>query len=463
MKKILLSTALILFVGSALALGGTGAFFSDTELSSGNSFTAGAIDLKIDNHSYYNGFLNSTTTWEMKDLTSIDKFFDFNDIKPGDIGEDTISLHVNNNDAYLCANIKLTSNDENGRNEPEALVDATDDLGELANEVNFIWWADDGDNVLESNENVISQGPIGALGVNGEITVPLADSENNIWNPNEPGPAPGDTTIYIGKAWCFGTIGQVALVQDGLGSTSPRTPANSTGGITCNGSGLNNATQTDSLTADVTFTAVQSRNNPGYLCVPPEIKKTGKITVVKIVINDNGGNNVVSDFSLYLDDNIVSEQVFSGATTTVPVGTYLVTEAGVQGYAATFSGDCDSEGYVNVTDGSEKICYLTNDDLPANITLFKIVINDTNDGDTNFGPTNFGLRVDGFLVSHNTSTSTASNVPHIINETGRAGYSFVGPITGTSSYGKSCPAVLGGSITLDEGEAIVCTITNNDN
>ena len=62
MKKILLSTALILFVGSALALGGTGAFFSDTELSSGNTFTAGAIDLKVDNESYYNGLLNPGTT-----------------------------------------------------------------------------------------------------------------------------------------------------------------------------------------------------------------------------------------------------------------------------------------------------------------------------------------------------------------------------------------------------------------
>jgi hypothetical protein len=157
---------------------------------------------------------------------------------------------------------------------------------------------------------------------------------------------------------------------------------------------------------------------------------------------------------LFVDDNLVSTQVTSGATTTLPVGAYQVTESGVQGYAATFSGDCDSEGSVTVGNNEEKICYLTNDDLPASITLFKNVIG----GSAN--ATQFGLRVDGFLVQHNTSTTTLSNVPHSINETGRAGYVFQGPITGTSSYGKLCPAVLGGLITLDEGETIVCTITN---
>lgn len=44
MKKILLSIAMIGFVG-ALAAGGTGAFFSDTVKSSGNTFTAGTVDI----------------------------------------------------------------------------------------------------------------------------------------------------------------------------------------------------------------------------------------------------------------------------------------------------------------------------------------------------------------------------------------------------------------------------------
>ena len=456
MKKILLSSALILFVGGALALGGTGAFFSDTELSSGNTFTAGAIDLKIDNHSYYNGVLNATTTWALRDLT-VEKFFDFPDLKPGDTGEDTISLHVDTNDAYLCANVKLTSNDENGRNEPEALVDSTDGtgvgpgMGELASSVNFVWWADDGDNVLENNEKVISQGPIGALGLQGSTTVALADSNTNIWT-GVPGPVPGAQTLYIGKAWCFGTIGQAPLTQDGVGSTSPRTPANSTGGITCNGAGLNNSTQTDSLTADVKFTAVQSRNNGGFLCVPPVVRPTGKLTVVKVVVNNNGGNNVVSDFALSVFDGIVSTGVVSSATTTLPVGNYFVSETGVSGYQASFSGDCDVVGQVSIGLNDNKTCVITNTELPASITLIKNV---TGTG-TLASPTIFGLKIDGNLVLNNTSVPVTSNTPHTINETGFAGYSFVN-ITGNAK----CPVVLGGTATLNEGEAITCTITNN--
>jgi predicted ribosomally synthesized peptide with SipW-like signal peptide len=467
MKRILLSLALIAMTGSALAFGATRAFFSDTEASTANVFTAGAIDLTVDNESYYNGVLNASTTWAARDLT-IEKFFDFPDVKPDDFGEDTISLHVATNDAYLCANVKLTSNNDNTQTEPEALVDANGTTtGELASLVNFVWWADDGDNVFESNEKVISQGPIGALGLNGSTTVTLADSQNNIWT-GQGGPVPGNATHYIGKAWCFGTLGTAPVPQDGgdLG----RSPAGNNngnqiagepedGGLTCDGKMLGNESQTDSLTADVTFNAVQARNNSRFLCVPPVVRPTGQVVVTKVVVNNNGGNNVVSDFNLYVDDGIVTTQVVSSATTTVPTGAYSVSETGVPGYVATFTGDCDAFGNVTVTENQISHCYITNDDLPANITLFKNVTGIA----PLAGPTLFGLTIDGNNVPHNSSVAVNSNTPHTINELGRVGYTFQGPITGTSSYGKSCPAVLGGAVTLDEGETIVCTITNHKN
>lgn len=453
MKKILLSSALILSAFGALTLGGTGAFFSDTEISGGNTFAAGAIDLKIDNESYYNGVVSTSTSWTLTDLT-IQKFFNFPDLKPGDVGEDTISLHVDNNDAYLCANVKLTSNDDNGLVEPEALVDATDGPGngELASNVNFVWWADDGDNVLESDESVISQGPIGALGLNGSTTVALADSSTNIWT-DVPGPVPGSQTLYIGKAWCFGTLTPDPLLQDGMGTTSPRRPSNSNGGILCDGRQLNNSTQTDSLTADVTFTAVQARHNSTFRCVPPVVEQRGNIVVKKIIINNNGGNNVVSDFHYFIDDGFVSTEVLAFATTTIPVGSYNVSEAGSQGYQAAFSGDCDSAGNVTVGANETKICTITNTELPANITLIKVVLGTP----PLSSPTTFGLSVDGTGVPHNASIAVTSNTPHAINEAGRPGYSFV------SISGTGCPANLGGTVTLNEGEAITCTITNQKN
>ncbi|MBN2094277.1 MAG: hypothetical protein JW740_02855 [Candidatus Zambryskibacteria bacterium] len=55
MKKILLSAAVIIPV-LALVVGGTIAFYNDTETSSGNIFTAGSIDLKVDHlKQTYNG------------------------------------------------------------------------------------------------------------------------------------------------------------------------------------------------------------------------------------------------------------------------------------------------------------------------------------------------------------------------------------------------------------------------
>lgn len=275
MKRILLGLVTIVGAASAMYVGATGAFFSDTETSSGNTFAAGDIDLKIDNTSYYNGIASEITSWLSTDLTD-EKFFNFLDLKPDDYGEDTISIHVDTNDAYMCAEVELTSNDDNGINEPESLVDQTDGVGqgELAQNVNFIWWADDGDNVLETDETPLPGGPIGALGVGGTMTLALADSATNIWT-GVGGPVPGDQTLYVGKAWCFGNIGTAPITQDGSGNTmSPAGNNNGNqiagepedGGITCDGSQLGNETQTDSLTANVTFNAVQSRNNPNFLC-----------------------------------------------------------------------------------------------------------------------------------------------------------------------------------------------------
>lgn len=274
---------MITVVGGALTFGATKAFFNDSETSVANVLAAGAIDLLIDNESYYNGLFNENTSWEKKDLT-IEKFFDFDDVKPGDYGEDTISVHVENNDSYMCADVTLTSNNENGQTEPEALVDQTtgEDEGELAGLVNFIWWADDGDNVLEDDEEVISgPGPIGALPLNEPYSITLADATKNIWNEDQlPGPVNGAETYYIGKAWCFGEIVPDPLPQDGEADDwSPADDNNgnqksgepSDGGFLCSGAELGNESQTDSLTADVAFSAVQARHNPNFMCEPVDL------------------------------------------------------------------------------------------------------------------------------------------------------------------------------------------------
>lgn len=285
MKRIILSLALIVGTVGALAFGATTAFFSDTETSAANAFTAGDIDLKIDNESYYNGLFNEGTSWKPKDLDgSTSKFFDFDDLKPGDYGEDTISIHVDTNDAFLCGNVTLTSNNENACNEPEALEDnscgVAPDTGELADLVKFMWWADDGDNVLESDEQVISEGTLGALAIGQTYPLTFADADKNIWNAqNAGGPVDGDKTYFIGKAWCFGTMTKNPLPTDngdkgrtpaGNNNTDNKSGTPEDGGFTCDGSLLGNNTQTDSLTADIAFSAVQSRHNANFQCKEPE-------------------------------------------------------------------------------------------------------------------------------------------------------------------------------------------------
>lgn len=270
MKKIIMSAGSLIFAG-ALVVTATGAFFSDTETSTGNTFTAGAIDLQIDNSSYV---LSSSTgqiiawpgtSWSLTDLT-VERFFDFIDLKPGDFGEDTISIHVDNNDAWLCAAAQVTSDLDNGITEPEDEVslpnnddnDGTGD-GDLDSEVNFAFWADDGDNVLETGENIFLAGPVSALGGTGQIA--LSDSSGT--GPFGSTPVPGGTTQYVGKAWCFGTLTPAPITQDGVNTGNPTTLGS---GFTCNGASVGNISQTDSLTADLQFYAVQSRNNLQFTC-----------------------------------------------------------------------------------------------------------------------------------------------------------------------------------------------------
>ncbi|MDO8486274.1 MAG: SipW-dependent-type signal peptide-containing protein [Candidatus Staskawiczbacteria bacterium] len=462
MKKIIVSTGILIAV-AALFTGVTIAYFSDTELSAGNTFAAGAIDLTVDNESYYNGALSESTTWTVPqnlDDTGL-LFFNFTDLKPDDEGEDTISLHVNNNDAYLCMDLALTSDDDRSSNEPE--LDTGDDQedlnntwdGELAQALQMFWWADDGDNVYEEGENAITNGiqtVTNMFGDDNQFSVALADSQNNVWG-NTTGPVAGGETVYVAKAWCFGTLGLAPLGQDEQSTDGPLAPNRVGTGVTCNGASLGNITQTDGITLDVAFRTFQARHVPGFLC-NEEKPRTATITVIKQIINDNGGNNEVSDFQLLVDNGVVETPVTSGIATVVAAGSYTVGESGISGYEASFSGDCDADGDITLNSDDNKTCYITNDDLPANIRLTKIVINNSGGTAT---PTQFKMRVDGVLVPTESSKAVTSNTPHAVTEDEKAGYHFVS-ITGD----PGCPAVLGGTATLNEGEELECTITNDD-
>jgi hypothetical protein len=81
----------------------------------------------------------------MSDLTG-ENFFDWDDIKPGDWGEATISIHVFDNDAWGWVHFLNVFNHDNGLTEPESEVDTTggDDEGELAQHIFTFLWLDEG-------------------------------------------------------------------------------------------------------------------------------------------------------------------------------------------------------------------------------------------------------------------------------------------------------------------------------
>lgn len=163
-------------IGAGAALGGTGtmAFLNDAETTAG-TVTAGELDLKIDWEEHYNGEM-------IEDQALTDNpgpIFDLGDVKPGDYGEATISLHVFDNPAWVHMAGELTKNGENGVTEPESEAAGENDpqgedsgdnwSGELADEILVDVWYDGsdadadgagGNNTYESDEIPIASGTL---------------------------------------------------------------------------------------------------------------------------------------------------------------------------------------------------------------------------------------------------------------------------------------------------------------
>ena len=290
MKKILFSAAIVLLTG-AVVVSGTGAFFSDSETSSGNTFTAGDLDLGLGNAAYYNGVANASVSWTLDfDISSngggdVPRVFrSFNDIKPGDYFTNSLEFRVVSNDSWLCQDVTLTRRDDVTCTEPEIADDPTCSEpnlnisdGDLTN-LSVTRWVDDGDSVLETGETVFSAtNAFGSAASGTTLRQPLVDPTLNVFDAVGT-PFPGNTSQYVGFATCYGPIGLVPVLQDGVGNA--RTPAmdnnnNGTageaedGGFSCDGSAINNRGQTDTLVFNTAYRAVQSRNNATFSCATP--------------------------------------------------------------------------------------------------------------------------------------------------------------------------------------------------
>lgn len=189
---------------------------------------------------------------------------------------------------------------------------------------------------------------------------------------------------------------------------------------------------TPALNANCVFVNGQSASTPATL------------KVTKVVVNNNGGTKVVSDFPLFVS----GEPVVSGVSATYAPGTYQVTEATSTEYMGTFSGDCNAAGQVTLTSGSVKNCTLTNDDVIAYLSVTKVVVNDNGGTKTT---ADFPLYVNGNPIVTGQLTAFGPGTYHV-SEDADSGY--------LPTFSGDCD--VNGNVTLALGQTKHCVITNND-
>jgi hypothetical protein len=112
------------------------------------------------------------------------------------------------------------------------------------------------------------------------------------------------------------------------------------------------------------------------IMVKDTINSTATLTVIKKIINDDGGNLTLAGVTLKINGTTVTNNTKNIVTT----GPYLVSESPIPGYIATFSGDCDAKGKITLTLGQKMICIITNDDIrpPINNPMIKTNLSRSN-------------------------------------------------------------------------------------
>jgi uncharacterized repeat protein (TIGR01451 family) len=188
------------------------------------------------------------------------------------------------------------------------------------------------------------------------------------------------------------------------------------------------------------------------------------LTLVKQLINDNGGNATLADFILSGDGPTPISGVSGTPAVTnadVDAGGYDLSESGPAGYSSDgvwvcLGGDQTDGDSLTLGVGESATCTITNDDEPAELIVVKEVINDN--GGTAI-PGAFQLKVNEVNVNQGAPVpGIVSNTEYTVSEDQIAGYSqtdLTCVTTGTANE-------VAHPVTLDEGESVTCTITNDD-
>ena len=208
-------------------------------------------------------------------------------------------------------------------------------------------------------------------------------------------------------------------------------------------------------------------------CTIENDDQPASLTLVKTVINDNGGTAVATDWAL----TATGPTSITGATGTAPVtgaavdaGTYVLSEAGPAGYSAG-AWECDAGTLTGaslvLTPGVSATCTIENDDQPATLTLEKTVDNGTTGTAV---ATDWTLSATGPVTISGPSGDPAVTAAPVevgayalAESGGPAGYT-ASDWTCTAAVGEEEPPaaldVVDGSVSLTEGLVATCTIVN---
>ncbi len=222
----------------------------------------------------------------------------------------------------------------------------------------------------------------------------------------------------------------------------------------------------------------------------------GTLTIVKKVINDNGGTATVSAFGLNTSAGSLTfdSGTANGTTTTytsqkitVVTGNYTLKENDVYGYSegtwsctnGTANPTTYNGGSVNVDKDKDVVCTITNNDQPGTI----VVIKNAKPAQGSFAFTTTGTGYNGFTLTGattnngNVNSQTLNAGTYTVKEGTQLGWILTG-IGGSTDPNTAFACVVTGSggstglgdlntqtatISLKNGDTVTCTFENTGN
>ncbi len=216
--------------------------------------------------------------------------------------------------------------------------------------------------------------------------------------------------------------------------------------------------------AAVSANSISLVGNDVATCTITNNDQPATLTLVKTVVNDNGGTATVTSFPLTATGPTTITGVSGTAAVTsrsVNAGVYTLSEVTAAGYTASAwscSAGTLSGSQLTLANGQNATCTIVNNDQAATLTLVKTVVNDNGGTAT---VTSFPLTATG-----PTTITGVSGTAAVTNRSVNAGVYTLSEVTaaGYAAGAWSCTVgtLSGSQLTLANGQNATCTITNND-